>query len=234
MQGFIALMQLLFFVLLLDLPLIHKDATALKNFKEQHPDKGEIRSYLKSALLRNTAFFLALIFIPALLSLICATCYWKGVDTSLLKILKPNLNLRTLFFDFFFTYIMFPVSLVFLLIVKIRKIKIALSIVFPIIFLSGFFCLGLLWGTTGLRYYKNPLADTKVSQTFNPRNLPLLKEGMTENEVLELLGDPISRNENCFTYAEENGRGVYEYLILDVYFENGIVERIYKKWEYED
>ena len=85
-----------------------------------------------------------------------------------------------------------------------------------------------------LKYYKNPLADTKVSPTFKPLNVPLLKEGMSKKEVLELLGDPIYERDNCLTYSTSNAIGEYEYLHLHVYFENDTVIEINKWWEYED
>ncbi|MBP5749079.1 MAG: hypothetical protein J6W63_12030, partial [Treponema sp.] len=53
------------------------------------------------------------------------------------------------------------------------------------------FIVTLAFGTYDLKYYKNPLADTKVSESFNPLNLPLIKEGMTKEEVLNLLGDTL-------------------------------------------
>ncbi|MBQ1726472.1 MAG: outer membrane protein assembly factor BamE, partial [Treponema sp.] len=117
----------------------------------------------------------------------------------------------------------------------IKKIRIALSLVFPMIAIFGFlFIVTLAFGTYDLKYYKNPLADTKVSESFKPLNLPLLKEGMTKEEVLNLLGEPLSQSESCFYYTEENGKGWYDYFILKVYFENDAVVKIRKDWGYED
>ncbi len=53
-------------------------------------------------------------------------------------------------------------------------------------------------------------------------------------DVRELLGEPISEDENLFVYAKPNGWGWYEYFCLDVYFENDVVVKIDKRWEYED
>ncbi|WP_191016314.1 hypothetical protein [Treponema zioleckii] len=84
------------------------------------------------------------------------------------------------------------------------------------------------------KYYRNPLADTKVSATFKPLNVPLLKEGLTKEEVLELLGEPISKNEKSFLYTGEDGRGWYTFLWLTVDFENDVAVKIIKEWRYED
>ena len=103
------------------------------------------------------------------------------------------------------------------------------------IVIFGFlFIAGLDFSSHHLKYYKNPLADTKVSESFKPLNLPLLKEGMTKEEVLNLLGEPLSQSESCFYYTEEKGKGWYDYFILEVHFENDAVVKIRKDWEYED
>lgn len=60
------------------------------------------------------------------------------------------------------------------------------------------------------------------------------ESGMKKEEVYDLLGYPLSEEGNLFIYAEPNGRGWYDYLCLDVYFENDIVIKIDKRWKYED
>ena len=98
----------------------------------------------------------------------------------------------------------------------------------------GFALLMVVLFDYGYKYYRNPLADTRVSSSFKPLNVPELKEGMSKDDVLELLGEPLEKLEDEFVYAKRNGIGWYEYLCLDVYFENDIVKKIDKRWEYED
>ncbi|MBQ1794892.1 MAG: hypothetical protein II110_04345, partial [Treponema sp.] len=110
-----------------------------------------------------------------------------------------------------------------------------LSLVFPMIAIFGFTSF-LMLAFNDFKYYKNPLADTKVSESFKPLNLPLLKEGMTKEEVLNLLGDPIriSKDKNSFYYAEEGGYGEYWYFWLSLDFEGNSLSLINKEWAYED
>lgn len=231
----IGIQFLIIFVLLPDLFFIHKDISAFKKIKEQYTDKIEYRKYLKSVILRNTVFLLFVISISVLLSFVSAFLYWKEVDSNLHKILETELSLGSLFVCILFGYVSFPLALLSFLITKTKKIKITFSIVFPVILLSGFSCFLLFIFGNNLKYYKNPFVDTKVSRTFNPHNLPLLKEGLLEDEVVELLGDPIDKKDNCFIYAE-NGKdaGTYEYLFLEVNFRNGVVKKINKRWMCED
>ncbi|MBQ5448808.1 MAG: hypothetical protein IIT57_02090, partial [Treponema sp.] len=112
---------------------------------------------------------------------------------------------------------------------------IALSLVFPMIAIFGFTSF-LMLAFNDFKYYKNPLADTKVSESFKPLNLPLIEEGMTKEEVLNLLGEPLSISEdgNHFCYAEKGGHGKYVYLRLNVEFEGNTAVLVDEEWIVED
>ena len=186
--------------------------------------------------MRVALFLLAAALVSLALTPTLYFYYWVSRNKELIEAVRPSLNSNySLTLIEYFLLFLFPVSVILTAILVIKKIRIALSIVFPIIAIFGFlFIVTLAFGTYDLKYYKNPLADTKVSESFKPLNLPLLKEEMTKDEVLDLLGEPLSQSESCFYYTEENGKGWYDYFILNVYFENDAVVKIRKDWGYED
>ncbi len=215
---------------------VYKDASRLSNFKKQQPTKKETLRYLGFGLLRVTLFLLVAALVSLVLTPTLYFYYWVGRNKELIEAVRPSLNSNySLTLIESFLLFLFPVSVILAIILVIKKIRIALSLVFPMIAIFGFlFIVTLAFGTYDLKYYKNPLADTKVSESFKPLNLPLLKEGMPKEEVLNLLGEPLSQSESCFYYTEENGKGWYDYFILKVYFENDAVVKIRKDWGYED
>lgn len=227
---------ILVFFACLEVFFVYKDASRLSNFKKQQPTKKENLRYLGFGLLRVTLFLLAAVLVSLALTPTLYFYYWVGRNKELIEAVRPSLNSNySLTLIEYFLLFLFPVSVILAAILVIKKIRIALSIVFPIIAIFGFlFIVTLAFGTYDLKYYKNPLADTKVSESFKPLNLPLLKEGMTKEEVLNLLGEPLSQSESCFYYTEENGKGWYDYFILEVYFENDAIVKIRKDWGYED
>ena len=227
-------MFILIFIVCLELSFACKDASRLSNFKKQQTTKKETLRYLGFGLLRVTLFLLAAALASLVFSLIPSFYYWSGRSKELIEALRPELNsdFPFIFRTFIFIFL-FPVSVILAAILVIKKIRIALSLVFPMIAIFGFTSF-LMLAFNDCRYYKNPLADTKVSESFKPLNLPLLKEGMTKEEVLNLLGEPLSQSESCFYYTEEKGKGWYDYFILEVHFENDAVVKIRKDWEYED
>ena len=227
---------ILVFFACLEVFFVYKDASRLSNFKKQQPTKKETLKYLGFGLLRVALFLLAAALVSLALTPTLYFYYWVGRNKELIEAVRPSLNSNySLTLIEFFLLFLFPVSVILAIILVIKKIRIALSLVFPIIAIFGFlFIVTLAFGTYDLKYYKNPLADTKVSESFKPLNLPLLKEGMTKEEVLNLLGEPLSQSESCFYYTEENGKGWYDYFILEVYFENDAVVKIRKDWGYED
>ena len=227
---------ILVFFACLEVFFVYKDASRLSNFKKQQPSKKEPLRYLGFGLLRVALFLLAAALVSLALTPTLYFYYWVGRNKELIEAVRPSLNSNySLTLIEFFLLFLFPVSVILAIILVIKKIRIALSLVFPIIAIFGFlFIVTLAFGTYDLKYYKNPLADTKVSESFKPLNLPLLKEGMTKEEVLNLLGEPLSQSESCFYYTEENGKGWYDYFILKVHFENDAVVKIRKDWGYED
>ena len=220
-------------VCFLEVFFIVEDILGLKSFYVQRPSKNKSIKYFGLGFLRILLFLAIVFFSSFLLNLIPYLYYWGGRNMALIEALKPELNSRLNLLHFVF-YFFFPVSLVYIAIVKIIKKKIALSIVFPMIAFCGFALLMVVLFDYEYKYYRNPLADTRVSSSFKPLNVPELKEGMSKNDVLELLGDPLEKLEDEFVYAKRNGIGWYEYLCLDVYFENDIVKKIDKRWKYED
>ena len=227
---------ILVFFACLEVLFVYKDASRLCNFKNQKPSKKETLRYLGFGLLRVTLFLLAVALASLVLSLIPYFYYWVGRNKELIEAIWPELNSHFPFiFITFILIFLFPLSVILAAILVIKKIRIALSLVFPIIAIFGFTSF-LMLAFNDFKYYKNPLADTKVSESFKPLNLPLLKEGMTKEEVLNLLGDPIqiSKDKNSFYYAEEGGYGEYWYLLLAVEFKDNTLSHIEKEWAYED
>lgn len=213
---------------------IYKDVSNLYKFKKLHPSKNETLKYFGVGLLRIIAFLFSVTLVSFLLNLIPFSYYWFGRNEALIAALKPNIKPRLEFYRFI-SYFFFSVSVIFMAIIKFLKKRIAFSIVFPISVFGGFILFVMILFDYNYKYYKNPLADTKVSATFKPLNVPLLKEGLTKKEVLELLGYPILMDENSFLYSDEGwSRGWYDYLWLKVHFDNDVVVKIEKEWRFED
>lgn len=230
---------ILVFFACLEVFFVYKDASRLSNFKKQQPTKKETLRYLGFGLLRVTLFLLAAALASLVLSLIPYFYYWVGRNKELIEAIRPELNSDSPLFILAASIFLFlfPLSVILAAILVIKKIRIALSIVFPMIVIFGAsFLLMITFAFNDFKYYKNPLADTKVSESFKPLNLPLLKEGMTKEEVLNLLGDPIqiSKDKNSFYYAEDGGYGEYWYLFLAVEFKDNTLSHIEKEWGYED
>lgn len=224
------------FIVCLELFFVCIDVFRFIKFQKQLPTKKETLKYLGFGLLRATVFLLAVALLSLVFSLIPSFYYWFGRNKELIEAIWPELNSHFPFiFITFILIFLFPVSVILAAILVIKKIRIALSLVFPMIAIFGFTSF-LMLAFNDCRYYKNPLADTKVSESFKPLNLPLLKEGMTKEEVLNLLGDPIqiSKDKNTFYYAEEGGYGEYWYFWLSLDFEGNSLSLINKEWAYED
>ncbi len=224
------------FIVCLELFFVCIDVFRFIKFQKQLPTKKETLKYLGFGLLRVTLFLLAVALASLVLSLIPYFYYWVGRNKELIEAIWPELNSHFPFiFITFILIFLFPVSVILAAILVIKKIRIALSLVFPMIAIFGFTSF-LMLAFNDFKYYKNPLADTKVSESFKPLNLPLLKEGMTKEEVFNLLGDPIriSKDKNSFYYAEEGGYGEYWYFWLSLDFEGNSLLLINKEWAYED
>jgi len=224
------------FIVCLELFFVCIDVFRFIKFQKQLPTKKETLRYLGFGLLRVTLFLLAVALASLVLSLIPYFYYWFGRNKELIEAIWPELNSHFPFiFITFILIFLFPLSVILAAILVIKKIRIALSLVFPMIAIFGFTSF-LMLAFNDFKYYKNPLADTKVSESFKPLNLPLLKEGMTKEEVLNLLGDPIqiSKDKNSFYYAEEGGYGEYWYFWLSLDFEGNSLSLINKEWAYED
>ena len=225
------------FIVCLELFFVCIDVFRFIKFQKQLPTKKETLKYLGFGLLRVTLFLLAVALASLVLSLIPYFYYWVGRNKELIEAIRPELNSDSPLFIFAASIFLFlfPLSVILAAILVIKKIRIALSLVFPMIAIFGFTSF-LMLAFNDFKYYKNPLADTKVSESFKPLNLPLLKEGMPKEEVLNLLGDPIqiSKDKNSFYYAEEGGYGEYWYFWLSLDFEGNSLSLINKEWAYED
>ncbi|WP_407427960.1 hypothetical protein [Treponema sp.] len=213
---------------------IYRDSRCAYKFIKAAPAKKDVFKYFSFGLLKILLLFTAAILLSLLLDFLPYSYYWLGRNKALIEALRPSLDDSKFAFYRFTYWFVFPIACLFILAIKLKKKKIALSIVFPIIVSIGAISFFIFCFEYDLKYYKNPLADTLVSGSFKPLNVPLLKEGMSKEEVLELLGKPIHAGEDKFRYAEENGRGWYDYFNLDVYFENDIVVKINKAWYSED
>ncbi|MBP5696345.1 MAG: hypothetical protein J6X11_06845 [Treponema sp.] len=224
------------FIVCLELFFVCIDVFRFIKFQRQQPPKKETLKYLGFGLLRATVFLLVVALLSLVFSLIPSFYYWFGRNKELIEAIWPELNSHFPFiFITFILIFLFPVSVILAAILVIKKIRIALSLVFPMIAIFGFTSF-LMLAFNDFKYYKNPLADTKVSESFKPLNLPLIKEGMTKEEVFNLLGDPIriSKDKNSFYYAEEGGYGEYRYFWLSLDFEGNSLSHINKEWAYED
>ena len=49
----------------------------------------------------------------------------------------------------------------------------------------------------------DPLCYTIKSETFNPYNIPKLKEGMTKEEIINLVGEPVSEIKENFNHKKQ-------------------------------
>lgn len=226
-------------IVCLELFFVCIDVFRFIKFQKQLPPKKETLKYLGFGLLRVMLFLLAVVLASLVLSLIPYFYYWVGRNKELIDAIRPELNSDSPLFIFAASIFLFlfPLSVILAAILVIKKIRIALSIVFPMIAIFGAsFLLMITFAFNDFKYYKNPLADTKVSESFKPLNLPLLKEGMAKEEVFNLLGDPIriSKDKNSFYYAEEGGYGEYWYFWLSLDFEGNSLSHINKEWAYED
>ncbi|MBQ1672139.1 MAG: hypothetical protein II070_10165, partial [Treponema sp.] len=154
---------------------VYKDASRLSNFKKQQPTKKETLRYLGFGLLRVALFLLAAALVSLALTPTLYFYYWVSRNKELIEAVRPSLNSNySLTLIESFLLFLFPVSVILAIILVIKKIRIALSLVFPMIAIFGFlFIVTLAFGTYDLKYYKNPLADTKVPESFKPLNLPL-------------------------------------------------------------
>ena len=224
------------FIVCLELFFVCIDVFRFIKFQKQLPTKKETLRYLGFGLLRVTLFLLAVALASLVLSLIPYFYYWVGRNKELIEAIWPELNSHFPFiFITFILIFLFPLSVILAAILVIKKIGIALSLVFPMIAIFGFTSF-LMLAFNDFKYYKNPLADTKVSESFKPLNLPLIEEGMTKEEVLNLLGDPlrISEDGKSFCYAEKGGHGKYVYLRLNVEFEGNTAVLVDEEWIVED
>ena len=224
------------FIVCLELFFVCIDVFRFIKFQKQLPTKKETLRYLGFGLLRVTLFLLAVALASLVLSLIPYFYYWVGRNKELIEAIWPELNSHFPFiFITFILIFLFPLSVILAAILVIKKIRIALSLVFPMIAIFGFTSF-LMLAFNDFKYYKNPLADTKVSESFKPLNLPLIEEGMTKEEVLNLLGEPLSISEdgNHFCYAEKGGHGKYVYLRLNVEFEGNTAVLVDEEWIVED
>jgi len=224
------------FIVCLELFFVCIDVFRFIKFQKQLPTKKETLKYLGFGLLHATVFLLAVALLSLVFSLIPSFYYWFGRNKELIEAIWPELNSHFPFiFITFILIFLFPVSVILAIILVIKKIRIALSLVFPMIAIFGFTSF-LMLADNDLIYYKNPLADTKVPESFKPLNLPLIEEGMTKEEILDLLGDPlrISEDGNHFCYAEKGGHGKYVYLRLNVEFEGDTAVLVDEEWIVED
>jgi outer membrane protein assembly factor BamE (lipoprotein component of BamABCDE complex) len=97
----------------------------------------------------------------------------------------------------------------------------------PILFIVLFVC------TKGISQDKGVLNMT--NDEFNQR-IPLVKKGMTEKEVLNILGSPHNKENNKWFYNKFEGEmrppnvGEQRFYGATLYFEKGLVKEIYLSW----
>ena len=104
-----------------------------------------------------------------------------------------------------------------------------------IFFFSILFAFSLFfWGYESLCMY-NPLIDTEYSESFNPYNIPKLKVGMTRDEVVDLVGLPISESNNNMDYTGDGKCSFGDFAWYELYLklENGKVVDITSWWVHD-
>lgn len=76
----------------------------------------------------------------------------------------------------------------------------------------------------------NPLFYTTTSESFNPYNVPLLKEGMTREEIVNLVGEPMSETSQKMTFTEYEYNDGYAYHLSVFFDEDGKASKISSYW----
>ncbi len=106
----------------------------------------------------------------------------------------------------------------------------------PIVIIIFFFSIFLvsaefIWGFECECMY-NPLIDTEYSESFNPYNIPKLKVGMSRDEVVDLVGLPISESNNNMDYTGDGKCSFGDFAWYELYLklENGKVVDITSWW----
>ena len=94
----------------------------------------------------------------------------------------------------------------------------------------------------------NPYIDTQFAENYTPGKFDLIKLGMTEAEVVKIIGEPISvrgnlRKDGTFEYTKDGKLMVsdrkrfflrdFAWYLCFVRFENGKVVRIDKQWAFD-
>ncbi len=81
----------------------------------------------------------------------------------------------------------------------------------------------------------DPLIDTRHTDSFNPYNIPKLETGMTKEEVVELIGQPLrdTDTEMQFTGDGASPHGDFAWYDFSIALEDGKVVGIRSKWTYD-
>jgi len=84
-------------------------------------------------------------------------------------------------------------------------------------------------------YPLEPLVDTQMAPSYSPAMFDEIKVGMTEDEVLQKLGEPLTRTRSRWGYTMDGACswGDFAWLYQYIEFEGGHVVRILAGWAYD-
>lgn len=76
----------------------------------------------------------------------------------------------------------------------------------------------------------DPLSYTITSESFNPYNVPMLKEGMSKEEIINLVGEPMSEIPQKMTFTKYENQDGYAYHLSVFFDEDGKASKISSYW----
>ena len=159
------------------------------------------------------------------LALIISVIIWIKRDKPLIDIANVlEYTFPSVFLNIFFTVLL--ISYIIILLGNIKKsfqIDKNIFILFSPVKLFVLFALYIVvWFAWDTVCPWDPLIDTEYSDTFNIYNIDKIKEGMTKENVIELIGDPL------FVRINEEGTGKLEFT------SDGKYQRTMEKNNYGD
>ena len=203
-----------------------------------HPNLKSIgKSFLKT-LCVFLLFIVIALAISMLLGLAVGAVSYRVRDRELIAAICGNSYSTYSFVAYFleftmdFAFIGFAVSAVILrkfLFKGVGFVFLPLVVVIEVMmFLISLFS----WTGAETQCMYSPLIDTEHSETFNPYNVPKVRTGMTREEVIQLIGEPLYERENTMHFTDDGACsfGDFAWYELWIDFEDGKASEIYSDW----
>ena len=219
-----------------------------------------LSKYDKSKYFKNICYeILEIIILNIILSLICSVIIWIRRDIRLIEIANiTEYNSLYVFVHVFFN--MLIISYIIILLVNIKKsFKIDRNIfflLFPAKMLILFILYFIVWFAWDTVCPWDPLIDTSYSNNFNIYNIDKMYLGMTKENALEIMGEPLfertNEEGNLILDFTSDGKyyksmatnvygdfpwysiaGGYAYFYYSLEFDNGILVKIESFWAYD-